>query len=359
MPGSLTALILVALAVAANGVPAAAAGVSRTVSPPNGLAFEAVFGGWDGRIHRVTLPTGGVVLGWPGRAVRVAVRAPSGWTAEPLFAAHRRGRGTATSWEVTGRDGEESRALRFRLRGPRGVAEAGIVLLLPIRVAPDRDGLVRGPGWVFPLGHYPDDVPARFRDRARAWSNRLYVIRDTASPISRHFTLGMFVSKARPGRPLTPGIHLLALDFTLVDALERVQEAWTRTGRPGLVRVESPFRTPDYNNADEAGRATFSQHMYGSAVDILVSTDTDRLHDDIDGDGDRDLDDVLPLARLVKRLMKSREIPTGGIGVYEYVYRDGRPGELTVHLDIRGTLATWGQLYDSDTVHPAGRIRWE
>lgn len=263
------------------------------------------------------------------------------------------------SWELRAPDRRESQPLPFRITDGSGRArEAGLVLLVPLRFEPDTDGYVRGRGFRFSLGHYPTAVPARFRTRAHAWEKRLYVVRDTAAPVSRHFTLGMFVSRTRPGREMTPGVHLLALDPALVETLERVQAAWTRAGRPGLIRVESPFRTPDYNNAAEAGRATFSLHMYGAAADILVSRDTDRLHDDINGDGARNQEDILPLARMIRRMMEGGEIPRGGIGVYEYIHRDGREGELTVHLDIRGYLATWGQLYDSDTVRPAGRIEW-
>ncbi len=339
---------LVLAAIILSGAPGFAA--SPTVS------FDVEFGGWDGTRHHARLAGGSVVLGWPRTTVSVTPRLPRGWTAEPRFAAQHRG----ASWRLRTPDARESVPLPFRLRGPRGQHfETNLVLLLPLRFAADSGGYVQGPGFRFPLGAYPRDVPARFRERAAAWTNRLYVIRDTGAAISPHFTLGMFVSKTRPGRMRTAGVHLLALDYALVSALERVQEAWSRGGRPGLVRVESPFRTPDYNNAAEAGRATFSQHLYGSAVDILISSDTDRLHDDIDGDGDRDQADILPLARLVKKLMGERRIPRGGIGVYEYIYRDGRPGELTVHLDIRGYITTWGQLYDSDTVRPAGTIAWE
>lgn len=333
-----------------------AASAATAAAPPPAVAFDVDFGGWDGTRHQVRLTGGSIVLGWPRTAVRITPRLPFGWSAEPRFAARRRG----STWRIQAPDGRESVALLFRLSGPRGVsAETGLTLLLPMLFAPDSAGNVRGPGYVFPLGLYPRDVPARFRPRAAAWTNRLYVIRDTRPALSPHFTVGMFVSKTRPGRLRTPDVHLLALDYTLVSVLERVQEAWTRNGRAGLVRVESPFRTPDYNNAAEAGRATFSQHLYGAAVDILISSDTDRLHDDVDGDGDRDQADILPLARLVKRMMTQERIPRGGIGVYEYIYRDGRPGELTVHLDIRGYITTWGQLYDSDTVRSAGAIAWE
>lgn len=321
--------------------------------------FTVAFRHWDRRAYEVTLPAGAAVLGWPGRTVRVIPHLPHGSRAVPRFAAQSRGRGAERGWELVVGGGAESVALTFRIHPPRGVAyDTGLVLLVPQPFAVDAAGMAHGRGFTFPLGHYPVDVPTRFRARGAALGGRLYVVRDQSLVIAPGFTLGMFLSHTRPGRERTQGVHLLALDYALVDALVTIQKAWTSSGRPGRIRVESPFRTPDYNDAGAAGRATFSQHMYGSAADIIATVDDDRRHDDINGDGVRDTEDILPLARLAKRLMAQGKIPRGGIGVYRYVYRDGRSSELTVHVDVRGYITTWGQFYDSDTVHPAGRIDW-
>jgi hypothetical protein len=298
------------------------------------------------------------VLAWPGREVVVTPRVPSGVEVHALTSARRNGR----RWWI--RPTEATDRIWFRLRETRTgrTWDTGLLILVPRPVVVDARGIVQSPPEArgFPLGAYPEpeDVPRIYRARAKALSARYYIITDSALPISRHYTVGMFLSKMRPVRTYTGRAHLLVLDYGLVDLLERITARWNSLGYPGRARIESPFRTPDYNNAAEAGRATFSLHMYGSAVDVISSVEDDRLHDDTDRDGDRDLDDLLPLARSLEAGMRAGTLPKGGIGVYRYIHYDGRAEEFQVHVDLRGRIAKWGSLYDGDIVEAASEIEW-
>ncbi len=318
-----------------------------------GVDFEVTTTTWDGRPAALVVPESGAILGWPGRDVTIRP-VPGSPRLRPLFDARRRGAAFTLKARST-------RALRFAASGTRGeTREVRLTLLVPETLEVDSSGTVISPSAVrgYPLGLHPADPPPPYRRRASALARRAYIVTDTTLRISPRFTLGSFVSRHRPVRPWTRPVEVLSLDVALVELLERIQSLWSAAGYEGTVRVESPYRTPDYNDADAAGRAAFSLHMYGSACDIILSREDDRLHDDTDRDGDRDLDDLLPLARLLRDRMKDGRLPPGGIGVYRYVYRDGRSEEYQVHVDLRGRLVTWGFEYDSDTVKPSRRIAW-
>lgn len=254
-----------------------------------------------------------------------------------------------------------SRGKTVRARVGPGLRAIGeLKVLQPERIHVNEEGfVVRPPSLTgYPLGLYPASVPRAHRARAEIFSDSFYCVSDSSLRISPHFTLGMFLSKLRPVRSYRGTVHPLAMDFALVAMLEKIDAAFKADGYKGQVRIESPFRTPDYNNAAEAGRATFSQHMYGSACDIIFSIDDDKLHDDVNRDGKRDLNDLLPMAKKIESMMKRGRIVKGGIGVYHYIYRDGRPEEFTIHVDMRGKIVKWGSVYDSDIVHAAREIDW-
>lgn len=335
--------------------------MTSTAAPETRAAsFDVTIEAWDGHRYATRLEGGDAILAWPGKRVVVTPRSARGMRITPLFRARRTGRG------IVLRASGATRPLPFRIEATkaRPALDTWLLLMLPetvpVKIVPvaARGIVASGELAGYPLGIYPESVPERFRDRAKALSSRFYIVTDSSLRIAPGFFLRDFISKIRPDRTWTGRAHPLALDYGLVNTLERIEAAWRATGYPGRVRIESPFRTPDYNNADEAGRATFSQHMYGSACDIIFSADDDHLQDDIDRDGDRDLGDLLPLARIVERLMRAGKIPRGGIGVYHYIHRDGRPEEFTIHVDIRGRMVKWGSVYDSDTVKPTAEIAW-
>ena len=95
----------------------------------------------------------------------------------------------------------------------------------------------------------------------------------------------------------------------LVDALQELRDL---AGLP--VRVTSGYRCPEHNRA--IGGATRSQHLLGTAADIVVRGMTPaemyRLAEDIEA------------------------FHNGGIGVY--------PDKGFIHVDVRDGRARWGQL---------------
>ncbi|PXF60098.1 MAG: peptidase M15 [Deltaproteobacteria bacterium] len=95
----------------------------------------------------------------------------------------------------------------------------------------------------------------------------------------------------------------------LVDALQELRDL---TGEP--VRISSGYRCPEHNQA--IGGATRSQHLLGTAADIVVIGMTPaemyRLAEDVEA------------------------FRNGGIGVY--------PDKGFIHVDVRDGRARWGQL---------------
>lgn len=286
------------------------------------MSFDVTVEGWNGKKHQTRLQSGDAIMAWPGKMIIV----------------------------------KPTRGQTVRVRATSALRQIGeLKVILPERIKVNERGVT---AFGYPMGFYPENVPVAHRARAKIFSDSFYIVTDSSLRISPHFSLGMFLSKLRPLRIYRGVAHPLALDFAMVAMLEKIDAAFKADGYKGQVRIESPFRTPDYNNAAEAGRATFSQHMYGSACDIIFSIDDDKLHDDVNCDGKRDLSDLLPMARRIESMMKRGNITKGGIGVYHYIYRDGRPEEFTIHVDLRGKIVKWGSVYDSDIVHAAREINW-
>ena len=95
----------------------------------------------------------------------------------------------------------------------------------------------------------------------------------------------------------------------LVDALQELRDL---AGLP--VRVISGYRCPEHNRA--IGGATRSQHLLGTAADIVVRGMTPA-----------------EMYRLAEDVQAFRN---GGIGVY--------PDKGFIHVDVRDGRARWGQL---------------
>ncbi len=86
-------------------------------------------------------------------------------------------------------------------------------------------------------------------------------------------------------------------------------------------RIKDGYRYPSFNK--RTGGATYSQHVYGLAIDIYV--------DDVDRNGtiDKDVDKKIVLDLLDNTIIKDK----GGIGRY--------PWSNVIHFDLRGVKARW------------------
>lgn len=83
--------------------------------------------------------------------------------------------------------------------------------------------------------------------------------------------------------------------------------------------IRTSHRHPAYNQ--KLNGAKYSQHMFGRAIDIGV--------DDVDRDGEADLDDKAILYDLLQDIVGNK----GGLGLY--------PGKMSLHFDCRGHRARW------------------
>jgi hypothetical protein len=152
--------------------------------------------------------------------------------------------------------------------------------------------------------------------------------------LTPHFTLGQFLCKQ--ARECTPYVVLsekllLKLEFIL----ERVNELGHRCD---TFYIMSGYRTPFYNEA--IGNVEYSRHLWGDASDIFIDYDpADGIMDDLNGDGEIDIDDAMVLYGIIDDLCGESwfEPFTGGLGKYG-------PNQLHgpfVHVDVRGCKARW------------------
>lgn len=104
--------------------------------------------------------------------------------------------------------------------------------------------------------------------------------------------------------------------YMMLDLIVKLNEAGLN--RKGF-HIRNSHRHPRLN-ADSHG-ASYSQHMFGKAIDIGV--------EDIDNDGDKDQDDKMVVYEILQDIVGSE----GGLGLY--------PGTLSLHFDCRGFRARW------------------
>lgn len=151
--------------------------------------------------------------------------------------------------------------------------------------------------------------------------------------LSPHFTLGQLLCKQKSEYP-----KYLALKEALLVLLEGLLGAVRERGHPAQsFGVISGYRTPWYNK--QIGNVPNSRHVYGDAMDLYIDVDRDGKMDDLDGDGDQDLQDVVVLAEIADEFMRrpGNSLVFGGVGRYGKTSRHGG----FVHVDTRGYAARW------------------
>jgi hypothetical protein len=172
--------------------------------------------------------------------------------------------------------------------------------------------------------------------------------------VSPNLTLGRFASSDPP----LSEVHwpkYAPIPYALVDKIEALN---AELRRRGLVHASIDcfcgYRTPHYNRVVHG--ASQSYHMLGEAMDFRVDADSDGLMDDVNRDGRVDIADAVEVGNILRRLEKSGAVATGGTGVYETV---GVPGRgVALHLDTRGTKASWGRRYASPVAQKYQEVPW-
>ncbi|MFZ9690227.1 MAG: D-Ala-D-Ala carboxypeptidase family metallohydrolase [Phycisphaerales bacterium] len=153
--------------------------------------------------------------------------------------------------------------------------------------------------------------------------------------VSPRFRLGDFLTKGQ--ERVWP--KYLVLAPTLVEKLERLGDRLEALGRPSKLVVMSGFRTPAYNagGVSTAGRASDSQHMYGTAADVYVDADGDGRMDDLDRDGRVTRADAAWLLVVADDIEREHPHLVGGLSAY---HANSSHGPF-VHVDVRGRRARW------------------
>lgn len=152
--------------------------------------------------------------------------------------------------------------------------------------------------------------------------------------VSENFRLRNFLTKDQ----FSVWPKYLVLDLRLIDKLELVLQELNAMGiRADHMAVMSGFRTPAYNGPGGGGRAQLSRHTYGDAADVWVDNERDGWISDLNGDGRKDVDDVLVMLRAVERVERRHPELRGGAGVYRH---NGVRGPF-IHIDARGYPSRW------------------
>ena len=181
----------------------------------------------------------------------------------------------------------------------------------------------------FPIGSYGDgntraDLPPFFIELTPG---------NTSTRLSTHTTLGEYLGHVEGSYP-----QYIALDMRLVDKLEAgitlLSEGYLC---PLDVVIFSGFRTPEYNRriGNETDR---SRHLYGAAADIWVeSFPPNGLMDDVDRNKRVDVFDGEFVISVLRAAEARGDCAIGGISAYRWTSTHGP----FVHVDVRGTQATW------------------
>ncbi|QFU77427.1 peptidase M15A [Halioglobus maricola] len=190
-------------------------------------------------------------------------------------------------------------------------------------------GLLNG----YRFGEQPPGHP-RHPELYRAPAGYIEVTKDLLDVrLSPHFTVRQFLCKQVSDYP-----KYIALEESLLVLLEGLLGEVRQRGYPAATfGVISGYRTPWYNRT--IGNVPNSRHVYGDAMDFYVDVDGDGRMDDLDRDGDQDLDDVQLLVDLAEEFVSRPENAQllGGIGRYRKTSRHGG----FVHVDTRGYRARW------------------
>lgn len=203
-----------------------------------------------------------------------------------------------------------------------------VFVMIPFR--PGEDETLEG----YRIGKYPKTALRGLKVYERPLGLVRVTRKNLGTPVSPHFTLEQFLCKQEGDFP-----KFLILRERLLLKLEYLLQVVNEKGfRAKTFHVMSGYRTPFYNHA--IGNVKYSRHQWGDAADIFIDEGPkDGVMDDLNGDGEIDLQDADLLYSLFEGLIKraSYEPLIGGMGSYGTTPNHGP----FVHVDTRGFRARW------------------
>jgi uncharacterized protein YcbK (DUF882 family) len=119
--------------------------------------------------------------------------------------------------------------------------------------------------------------------------------KDGNKSVSANFKVKEFACK--------DGSDVIFISPELVEVLQKIRSHFNKP-----VNINSAYRTPTHNKKE--GGATYSQHLYGTAVDIRITGVSPK-----------------EVAEYTEKLLSGR----GGIGIYSNF----------THIDVRETKSRW------------------
>jgi uncharacterized protein YcbK (DUF882 family) len=214
----------------------------------------------------------------------------------------------------------------------RPATDMAVITLVPLSAKQNgRIGSYRIGSWPFERGGAPKPVYEPPPGLVKVTPENMNVW------VSEHIQLKDFVTKGQ--NDVWP--KYVAMQPRELDKVELTIQELEREGHPVKnIFVVSAFRTPSYNEGggDPSGRAALSRHMYGDAMDIAVDNDGDGFMDDLNGDGQVNVEDARVIGRAAERVEAAHPELVGGIGIYTPT--GAHHG--FVHIDTRGFRARWG-----------------
>ncbi|HEY2930442.1 MAG TPA: D-Ala-D-Ala carboxypeptidase family metallohydrolase [Acidobacteriota bacterium] len=219
----------------------------------------------------------------------------------------------------------------YRLKISNSAAKDSIHLnvLVMVPYSEMRNGILNG----YRIGDYPalplNNNPIYKRPRGFVE----VTIENEDTHLTPHFKLKQFLCKQGGGYP-----KYIISNERLLLKLEAILERVNELGHTcKTFYVMSGYRTPYYNKVLE--NVTYSEHVYGSAVDIYPDNNDDKTIDDLNRDGQISYEDAVFLSGIVDQMDRDPrwKIFVGGLGVYHSTAAHGP----FVHVDVRGWAARW------------------
>ncbi len=226
----------------------------------------------------------------------------------------------------------------------------------------------------FPIGKYPDPTNPQNLEKS-ATPNRIVENKSTYMPpryyyevtpetfflrIHKNYWLGNFDLDPRFMDLEYP--RYIAIEPRIIRKLDDLQELMNSEGvEVSKFNIIYAYRSPDYNLGSRAEddektlKSPFSAHMYGQAIDFIVDEDDDFVIDDLNQDGEINIEDARVMQDFATKLdtqylEQGKQDMVGGAFIYyhhDYWERGEYAQTPYLHMDVRGYTREDGSLIRS------------